>query len=726
MAAAHHDVHAAFPDPFSGGGAMGEALKAVDWSATTLGPVGQWPQSLRTTVSLCLSSRAPMMVVWGPQQVQLYNDALAPLMGPKHPAALGRPYRESFAEIWDETMAPMLAAVYQRAESRYMEDLPVSFHRRVPDEEMFWTFSWSPLRDEDGQVAGALHPAVETTERVLAERRLRLLRELATSAGQSAELQEACDRAVAVLGEHSAETPLSAIYLLDDVPAHGVPSAARRVASSGVLPGSEVLPREVDLTVSTYTRWPLAAAAETGRAQVVDDVSLHLPELVSWPWPQASTTGIVLPLVRPGSAVPMALLALALNPRRPLDDGQLDFLHLLAGQLATSLATAALHEQQYTVALALQRSMLPDTGARASTSLLEVAARYFPGAAGVEVGGDWYDVIALGAGRTALVIGDVMGRGVHAAAVMGQLRAAVRAYAQLDLPPDRVLDLLDRMVEHLSEDREIGQIVTCTYAVHDGADDTLTLAIAGHPPALLFDGTRCDEVQAAVGPPLGTGAHGYRTGTVPFPPGAGLLLYTDGLVERRDSDLDVGIHRLRETVRAAGAEDLERLADAVMAVHDGARDDDVAVLVVRVPHADVPLPFRLDLREDPRAARTARQATTTVLAGWSVEAETVDTAALLVSELVNNAITHAGRPQQLRLRLLTDRIVLEVADPDTTPPRQLAGEPGDEGGRGLLILSALASDWGVRPLGGGKVVWCELALAVRATALPASTGGRRT
>jgi serine phosphatase RsbU (regulator of sigma subunit)/anti-sigma regulatory factor (Ser/Thr protein kinase) len=687
---------------------MGAALAAMDWSATPLGPVQQWPQSLRTTVSLCLSSRAPMMIVWGPQHVQLYNDALAPLMGPKHPAALGRPYRESFSEIWDETMGPMLAAVYDRAESSYLEDLPVSFHRRVPDEEMFWTFSWSPLRDEDGEVAGALHPAVETTGRVLAERRLRLLRDLASSASQSAQLQEACDRAVAVLGEYSVETPLCAIYLVEDVPAQGVPSTARRVAQSGVLPSSDVFPRELDLTSSTYTLWPLAEAAASRRMQIVDHLQLQVPELTSWPWPTSSTAALVLPLVQPGSVVPMALLALALNPRRPVDDEQLDFLQLLAAQLATSLATAALHEQQYTVALALQRSMLPDTVARSSTSTLEVAARYFPGAVDVEVGGDWYDVIALGAGRTALVIGDVMGRGVHAAAVMGQLRAAVRAYSQLDLPPHRVLDLLGRMVEHLSEDRDIGQIVTCVYAVHDAGDAELTLASAGHPPALLFDGRACDEVQVPVGPPLGTGEHGYQTVTVPFRPGAGLLLYTDGLIERRDSDIDVGIRRLRDVVRATGADDLERLADRVMAMHDGAQDDDVAVLAVRVPHTDIPLPFQLDLRSDPRAARSARRATTQVLSEWSLRLEVVDTAALLVTELVNNAITHAGRPQHVRLRLLTDRLVIEVGDTDPRPPQPLVGNPGDEGGRGLLILAALASDWGVRTLGSGKIVWCEL------------------
>jgi anti-sigma regulatory factor (Ser/Thr protein kinase) len=227
---------------------------------------------------------------------------------------------------------------------------------------------------------------------------------------------------------------------------------------------------------------------------------------------------------------------------------------------------------------------------------------------------------------------------------------------------------------------------------------------------LLFDGRGCDQMQVAVGPPLGTGEHGYQTVTVPLRPGSGMLLYTDGLIERRDSDIDVGIRRLCDVVRAAGADDLERLADRVMVVHDGAQDDDVAVLAVRVPHTDVPFPFQLELRSDPRAARSARRATTQVLSEWSLEHEVVDAAALLVTELVNNAITHAGRPQQLRLRLITDRLVIEVGDTDPRPPQPLAGDPSDEGGRGLLILAALASDWGVRPLGSGKIVWCELRL----------------
>ena len=688
---------------------MGAAMAAFDWSRTSLGPVEHWPQSLRTTVNLCLTSRAPMMVVWGPDHVQLYNDALAPLMGPKHPAALGRPYAESFAEIWDDVMAPLVTAAVQRGEASYMEDLPVSFHRHVPNEEMFWTFSWSPLRDERGHLAGALHPAVETTGRVLAERRMALLRDLATSVGQATGVREACERTATVLAEHVRDTPFAAVYLLDDVPGPGVPVTARLAAAGGLRDPTAVFPVEVDLTEASWSAWPLAATAESADPRGVVTALEIDPAWLSEPaGADVPRTGVVLPLTRPGRRQPLALLALGLDPRRPLDEAHASFLQLLGGQLSAALATAALHEQQYGVAVTLQRSLLPNTAG--GTSALDIAARYVPGATDAAVGGDWYDVVPLGAGRTALVIGDVMGHGVPAAAVMGQLRAAVRAYAQLDLPPERILELLDQLVEHISEARDIGQIVTCIYAVHDPGEGTLTLANAGHPPALLAQCGQWLLWEGPVGPPLGTGFGGYAETTRPLPAGAGVLLYTDGLVEHRDRDVDVGVAELLAAVGSAGDHDLERLADRALAVHCQDQHDDVALLAVRVPEAHLPPAVVVDLQNDKRAARTARTRAARVFAGWDVADTVADDAVLLASELVNNAVTHTGRPRQLRLRRLVDRLVVEVADADPRPPYRLAQDDTAEGGRGLLILAALSSAWGVRFDGTGKVVWCEVAV----------------
>lgn len=324
--------------------------------------------------------------------------------------------------------------------------------------------------------------------------------------------------------------------------------------------------------------------------------------LTAWPWSQTSTAGVVLPLPRPATAAPVALLALGLNPGRPLDQAQLGFLQSLAGQLATSLSTAALHEQQYAVALALQRSMLPSAVA-GSSKLLHVAARDAPSSEDVEVGGDWYDVVPRGAGRTALVIGDVMGRGVHAAAVMGQLRTAVRAYAQLDLPP------------RASSTCSTGSSSTSVRPATSRADrhvDLRRARLGGRDPDPR---QRRPPTRSAVRRRL---PHRTRAGRRAAAPGrraagqrrsrsrrAGLLLCTDGLIERRDADIDAGIVRLLEAVRLTGTEDLERLADVALGVRGGVQDDDVAILAVRVPHADLPLPCWLELARDPQAARTA-------------------------------------------------------------------------------------------------------------------------
>ncbi len=696
-------------DPFVGGGFMGAAMAAFDWARTPLGPVQSWPQSLRTTVSLCLTSRAPMMVVWGEQHVQLYNDALAPLMGPKHPSALGRPYAESFAEVWDEVMAPLLEAAVQRGEASYLQDVPVSFDREVRNQEMFWTFSWSPLRDEQGRVAGALHPAVETTGRVLAERRLALLRDLAASVGQASGVEQACRRAVAVLDVHRQDVPLSAVYLLGQRQGLGVPVTARLTAASGVRDVAAVFPAEVDLLAATFTGWPLVEAAASGDPRGVTTVlQVDVNSLLDPVWPAPPTTGVVLPLVRAGSREPLALLALGLSPRLPVDEAQASFLQLLGGQLSVALATAALHEQQYRAAVTLQRSLLPDTSG--GSAALDIAARYQPGEDDGTVGGDWYDVVPLGAGRTALVIGDVMGHGVAAAAVMGQVRAAVRAYAQLDLPPERVLELLDQLVEHISEARDIGQIVTCIYAVHDPGEATLTLANAGHPPAIVLQDGRCQLWEGPVGPPLGTTSGSYGTTRRPFTAGAVLVLYTDGLIERRDRDLDTGIAELLGAVREAGDQDLERLADVALSVQTTGQDDDVALLAVRVAHTDLPAPVVVDLHVDSRAARTARRLVRRALSAWDIAPDVVDDAALLADELVTNAVTHTGRARRLRLRRLVDRLVIEVADADPRPPHRLEASTTSEGGRGLLILTALTSGWGVRFDGTGKTVWCEIPL----------------
>ncbi|MGX5188805.1 ATP-binding SpoIIE family protein phosphatase [Streptomyces avermitilis] len=367
---------------------------------------------------------------------------------------------------------------------------------------------------------------------------------------------------------------------------------------------------------------------------------------------------------------------------------------------------------QRETAVTLQRSLLPQELEEPDD--LRIAATYQPGGTEAAVGGDWYDVITLGGGRTALVIGDVMGRGVRAAAVMGQLRTAVRAYARLDLPPHEVLQLLDGLAAEI----DANQIATCVYAVHDPNEGRLVYASAGHLPILVRDDSgivlRADE---PTGPPLGTGGWMHASGSVPLGPGSTAVLYTDGLVERRDQDLDEGIAALsRALAGATGTPQVvcDRLVRSAGVTAD--HDDDVAVLVLQHPArtgADSDL-FRnaaLELLGGVEAAPRARAFASGVLTSWRFPTELHDLGVLAASELVANSLQHGTPPMRLRLRRTDRRLIVEVTDGDDHLPRRRRAEPADEAGRGIAIVATIASSWGSRRTpGGGKAVWCEFAL----------------
>jgi serine phosphatase RsbU (regulator of sigma subunit)/anti-sigma regulatory factor (Ser/Thr protein kinase) len=372
----------------------------------------------------------------------------------------------------------------------------------------------------------------------------------------------------------------------------------------------------------------------------------------------------------------------------------------------------ASERRQRETAVTLQRSLLPQELEQPDD--LRIAATYQPGGTEAAVGGDWYDVITLGGGRTALVIGDVMGRGVRAAAVMGQLRTAVRAYARLDLPPHEVLQLLDGLATEI----DANQIATCVYAVHDPNEGRLVYASAGHLPILVRDETgtvqRADE---PTGPPLGTGGWMHASGSIPLGPGSTAVLYTDGLVERRNEDLDEGIASLeRALAGATGTPQVvcDRLVRSAGVTAD--HDDDVAVLVLQHPHRIGPDGelFRnaaLELLGGVEAAPRARAFASGVLTSWRFPADLHDLGVLAASELVANSLQHGTPPMRLRLRRTDRRLIIEVTDGDDHLPRRRRAEPGDESGRGIAIVATIASHWGSRRTpGGGKAVWCEFVL----------------
>ena len=358
--------------------------------------------------------------------------------------------------------------------------------------------------------------------------------------------------------------------------------------------------------------------------------------------------------------------------------------------------------REIAIADELQHSLLPDV--EPHTESLEIATYYRPGVEGTQVGGDWYDVIALGAGRTALVIGDVMGRGVRAASVMGQIKAAVRALARLDLSPGEVIENLDVIVQDVAP---LG-IVTCVYGVYDDTERSLTFANAGHVPPILVRPDGRIQRLSVDGPPLGSGYVGFETRRVGVPAGGLRPLYTDGLVERRDRDHGERIDALEQALVEHRDDTVAGLPETIVGLLVEEANDDVALAVVKVHDSGSDV-MRLPLLEQAGSVATARRAVAGQLRAWGLPVRVVGDFALLTSELVTNSLRHARGPYELRLRHVEHEVVVEVADATPLRPRRRRVDGDAESGRGLTIVEAVADRWGSRSTADGKVVWASCA-----------------
>ncbi|WP_369146305.1 SpoIIE family protein phosphatase [Streptomyces sp. R44] len=394
----------------------------------------------------------------------------------------------------------------------------------------------------------------------------------------------------------------------------------------------------------------------------------------------------------------------------------------LAARAAVCIDNARLYRREHERALILQRSLLPPGDPEAAG--LDIACRYLPGTAATEVGGDWFDVIELPGHRTALVIGDVMGRGLRAAVAMGELRTAVRTLAQLDLEPAEVLSHLDEIARglgapigaqqsraHKNRGPELSEVylATCVYAVYDPVTRRCTFANAGHlPPVLVEPGEEALLLDVPPGMPLGVGGEPFEEVEVELPEGALLALYTDGLVESRDHPLDEGLQAFRRALTDP-ARPLEDVCDRVLtSLNTGHGEDDIALLMARIQGLPSEAVGDWRLPREPRSVGRARELARAQLAAWDLE-PLVDTVELLVSELVTNALRYGEG--EIRLRLLRDRtLVCEVWDAGLVQPRRRRARDTDEGGRGLQLVGLLSSSWGSRRTPRGKTVWFELAL----------------
>ncbi|MGW6418482.1 SpoIIE family protein phosphatase [Streptomyces sp. NPDC055055] len=461
--------------------------------------------------------------------------------------------------------------------------------------------------------------------------------------------------------------------------------------------------------------YPMSEVIRTLRPRFIDsarDFADSYPVL----WPHISGLGITaaayLPLI--AQARPIGALGLLYSDRTGFSEDERTLLVALGSSIAQSLQRAVLYEQEHDLAEGLQTAMLPRRIPEVPGA--QTAVRYRSARLGRDIGGDWYDVIVLPGGRVGAVIGDVQGHDTHAAAVMGQLRIVLRAYAAEGHPPATVMARASVFLHELDTER----FATCTYAEVDLATGVVQVVRAGHVDPLVreVDGG-CRRVPVEGGLPLGLSAEfgrlDYPVTTLELDPGQTLMLYTDGLVEKPGADLDEGFEWLTSLVKR-GPGDLQLLADHLCdVVADRGGEDDVAILLLRrdggyaVPAGR----FRQHVAQsDPEALSSARHMVRAAVRAWGAE-ERADEIELVADELMTNALMHTDGGAIVTLRILAGpvrRLRVEVEDRSSALPRRReAGEAGVSG-RGLLLVEQISDVWGVESRGGGKCVWCEFTL----------------
>ncbi|NJP48811.1 SpoIIE family protein phosphatase [Streptomyces sp. SBST2-5] len=504
------------------------------------------------------------------------------------------------------------------------------------------------------------------------------------------------------------------VDLFEAVLAGGTPDAAssmRRAAMTGIRKDAPLYP--AGETIRFVDSSPQGRSLAGGRAVLEP----HLAEAPGWQAQDAERTAQVVEYgIHSLIAVPLRAGATTLGvvsfwrsgQSRPFDTEEVALAEELVARAAVSIDNARRYTREHNMAVTLQRSLLPRT--LPEQSALEIAYRYLPAQAGV--GGDWFDVLPLSGTRVALVVGDVVGHGLHAAATMGRLRTAVHNFSALDLPPEELLGLLDELVGRIDQDEAQEEHsapvtgATCLYAVYDPVTRRCTVARAGHPPPALIrpDGS-VEYPDVPAGPPLGLGGLPFETAELELAEGSRLVLYTDGLVEDRTRDIDVGLELLREALSRAGDSPEDTCRAVLEARRPRRAGDDIALIVARTRALPADRIAEWPVPADPAAVGQVRAAVLRKLAEWDLD-ELGFTTELILSELVTNAIRYGGSP--IRVRMLRDRqLICEVFDGSSTSPHLRYATMTDEGGRGLFLVAQLAERWGTRYLPAGKVIWAE-------------------
>lgn len=619
-----------------------------------------------------------------------------------------------------QLMSEVLATGRTVVDLRYKGRTPAD-----PQREHVWSLSYYRLQDGAGRTLGVCEESVDVTDLYRAQHRLALLNEAAVLIGSTLDLgrtvQEFAEVLVPEITDFIAVDLLGAV--LDgqepDVRLVDQTGDMRRAVHRSVredLPEAVVPPGGTVGYTEGSPQWQCLSSGNPVLHAVLprsipwlveDDVrSARMREL-------GIHSHMVVPLRARGVTMGVASLLRWRNPE-PFTSDDLLIVEELAARAAVCIDNARRFTRERQSALMLQRSLLPhELPAHAA---VEAAYRYLPADTEAGVGGDWFDVLPLSCARVGLVVGDVIGHGLHAAATMGRLRTAVHTLADLDLPPEELLAHLDDLVQRLAEEAETAHPLgvegvvgaTCLYGVYDSVTRRATFASAGHPPpALAHRDKPVEFCDIPTGPPLGVGGMPFESVELDIPDDGVLALYTDGLILASESDTDVGLARLAFAL-AHPDRPLEEITGTMERIllpdHP---PDDVAFLVARPRPLPADRVASWELAFEPETASRARSLTCERLAQWQLEDLTFS-AELIVSELVTNAIRHAHGPVSLRLIRTENRLIFAISDGSSSSPHLRRAKLGEEGGRGLFLVAQFAARWGTRHTPEGKIIWAEM------------------
>ncbi|MFH9970175.1 SpoIIE family protein phosphatase [Streptomyces mirabilis] len=704
----------------------------VRWliSVTDIGTLSR--EAMNGSVRESLLTRAPIGIVFRDSQLRCtwVNDTMESHDGISRDRRLGCRSADTVPGVEAEALEAVMRQVLQSGTTGVHE-----FRRWVPTsprQEHIIAASFFCLQDADGQALGVCAISVDVTESSRARERLAILSEASTRLGSTLDVmqtsQELADLAVPLFADLAVVDLEHSVPFSEGPPVHIGPMGERlpvfrRAGLASIRQGVPESPWVRGEPVPIPPASPFTDVLRTGRSHLEPVLDTAAGTWIDQDPARAQKiheNGMHSLMVVPIRARRVLLgVAMFIRTKDPVPFQENDLLlaEELVSRAALSLDNARLYAREHAAALALQRNLLPHR-LRGGTAV-EAASRYLPADMDNGVGGDWFDVIPLSGARVALVVGDVVGHGINAAAAMGRLRTAVQMLADMDLPPDELLARLDEAIQRLAEEAvdapgQPSAVVgaTCLYAVYDPVTRRCTMAGAGHPPPAIIDPQgQVTFPDLPTGTPLGIGLGApFQAVEMELPEGSLLALYTDGLIESRDHDIDVGMDRLA-TALARPDRSLEDLCTRAMETVPGeAPSDDVTLLLVRTRSLRPAQVASWTLPGDQTAVRSARHMAAFQLTEWGLEG-LKDPTELIVSELVTNAVRHSTGP--IGLRLIQHQVLTcEVFDTDVNHPRLRRARITDENGRGLFLVSQLSGRWGARSVSDGKVVWAEQDLAL--------------